>query len=295
MSLQYQTKHAHSDGQQIVNSYLLTKLISEAVQISTTEFAEEQFRIRDTYIRPFRKATQDLVQLATVTYPLTGNEPGWEGQETVRGYVFDAVSQVDAVMKAFFTWIHNQESQQDPTSSPAMEMALNYMSLRTAILDYLEVNVATDPYVWSSKVKEDLVPMDIWVLINRLREKVSLCCAANIPDGNSQALQWIMNGVYDEEAELWTMKPEDTKYRTSILGAMIDGLKNLKIPPTEIIDDIKAIAIENGYPESAYQSLPKIVDDLEIIIQTFISNLGRVKESMFGVYVEFINRFIQED
>ncbi|KAK6330580.1 hypothetical protein TWF718_002779 [Orbilia javanica] len=268
--------------------------VVKAIQVSAVEFAEEVSRNNHTYIQPLRKTTQSLVKLATVTYPLTGNEPGWEGQETVRGHVFDATNSVDAIMKNFVAGL-NVDPNDATLSPPALQVVLKYMQLRAAFLDYLEASVATDPHLWSFDFFGALMPMDIWVLIGRLRDRATVCCAANVHDSDSKTFQWVFNGVYDEEAELWTMKPDDAGQRVKILGAMIDGLEDLKVPVNELIEEIKAISVENEFPVTAYESLPKIVGDLEVIIQAFASNLRSIRLNVSGLFIEFTNRFDKEE
>ncbi|KAK6496016.1 hypothetical protein TWF481_002044 [Arthrobotrys musiformis] len=278
----------------ICSLFLLTALGVEATQITPTEFAEEVSRNNHTYLRPFRKAADGLVKLSTVTYPLTGNEPGWSGQNTVRGHVFDATNAVDAAMKDFFAG-QGLDEQESAIGPPAVQIALKFMQLRSAVLNYLEPSVATDPYIWSFDINDDYTAMNIWVLIGGLWQRFTECCAANIQDGDTKAFQWVFNGIYDEEAGLWTMKSKDAMNRVQILGAMIYGLENLKIPANEQIEDIISISIENNFPASTYETLPKIVEDLEIVIQAFIKNLQELKLDKSGLVIEFKNRFEKDD
>ncbi|KAF3232349.1 hypothetical protein TWF192_008459 [Orbilia oligospora] len=231
----------------LINPLLLLSAAVEAVQITPIEFGEEVLRNNKTYVRPFRKANQGLVKLATVTYPLTGHEPEWNGQKTVRDYVASATNSVNTTMKNFVT----QLAQLNETY--------------------------------------------IWVLIERLWETVAECCLPTTENGDDQSYEWIFNGIYDEEAGLWTMKPEDTALRIKILGAMMSGLSSLKTPAKELIDDIRAISIENKFPASTYESLPKIVDDLEAIIQAFVTSLWAIRLGMSGLHIEFRHRFEKEN
>ncbi|KAK6522442.1 hypothetical protein TWF281_003003 [Arthrobotrys megalospora] len=281
----------------VCSLFLFSTIRAETVQITNAEFAGELLRNHDSYIKPFRTAAQDLIKLATVTYPITGNEPGYEGQETVRGYILDARNAVDAVMNEFAASL-SQDSEQNPSGAAGEEIVIGFLKLRTAILNYMQASVVTDPGIWSSQSHGgywDMPSMDIWVLINKLRMRFAVCCADSIPDGDEQALKWILNGEYDEEAGLWTMRPEDTKYRVQILGAMIDGLNNLKVPAKEEIDDIKAAAIKNNFPASTYEPLPKIIADLEPIIQAFIENLRSIRYKISGIHIEFTNRFVKDE
>ncbi|KAF3181721.1 hypothetical protein TWF225_006974 [Orbilia oligospora] len=278
---------------------LLLLAAVEAVQITPIEFGEEVLRNNKTYVRPFRKANQGLVKLATVTYPLTGHEPDWNGQETVRDYVASATNSVDTTMKNFVTQLAqlNAGSEEKPLTGPALQVTSTFMQLRNALNSYLEARIAVDSSIWSFEIKRPAVPKEtyIWVLIERLWETVSECCLPTTENGDDKSYEWIFNGIYDEEAGLWTMKPEDTGLRIQILGAMMSGLSSLKTPAKELIDDIRAISIENKFPTSTYESLPKIVDDLEVIIQAFVTSLWAIRLGMSGLHIEFRHRFEKED
>ncbi|KAF3168531.1 hypothetical protein TWF788_010884 [Orbilia oligospora] len=256
---------------------LLLSAAVEAVQITPIEFGEEVLRNNKTYVRPFRKANQGLVKLATVTYPLTGHEPEWNGQKTVRDYV--------------------ASSEEKPLTGPALQVASTFKQLKNALNSYLEARIAIDSSIWSFEIKRPDVPKEtyIWVLIERLWETVAECCLPTTENGDDQSYEWIFNGIYDEEAGLWTMKPEDTALRIKILGAMMSGLSSLKTPARELIDDIRAISIENKFPASTYESLPKIVDDLEAIIQAFVTSLWAIRLGMSGLHIEFRHRFEKEN
>ncbi|KAK6502715.1 hypothetical protein TWF506_003290 [Arthrobotrys conoides] len=269
----------------------------EAVQITPIEFEEEVLRNNATYIRPFRKAAQDLVKLSTVTYPLTGGEPGWDGQETVRGHVIGATKDVDTVMEDFIAHINEGSEGDQLLTVPALQVVLSYMRLRAEFNSYLEARIAIDPSIWSFEIKRPDVPSEIyiWGLISRLWETVKQCCVPTIQNGDDAAYQWIFNGRYDEEAQLWTMKPQDTKLRTQILGAMMEGLNNLRKPADELIEDIRTISIQKNFPASTYEPLSKIVDQLNVIIQAFIDSLWGIRLGMSGLLFEFNNRFEKED